>query len=290
MRVHWCVSSWFRIKNTHSHTHTRGVPSSHPSLGLSVFFLSFLALTQVEKNLAGSRSWSPSPDQSGGDDTSGGTRARRRTAPRPARVSAATTAAAAARRCFAWLSAGVSTAAAATALPDRGRCFAGPRCSVAAHGPASKDAGGVLGRARCSVGRHHRLLCRQRKCRWRRWLGPVGAAQRAVRHKPVAGGAPRAEPGGGRRCAVANRERLLYRHVRAAPRRRGDRRDGGGWHRVARTDAAAPHVACAARRRLAGVRHQGGEQGPRLWWRGGHPRPAAADARPHQQRGRRQDG
>ena len=46
MRVDWCVSSWFRIKNTHSLT----------TLGLSVFFLSFLhwardwralALTQV---------------------------------------------------------------------------------------------------------------------------------------------------------------------------------------------------------------------------------------------------
>jgi len=48
MRVDWCVSSWFRIKNTHSLTHLSlkslcggGVPSSHPSLGLSVFFLSF---------------------------------------------------------------------------------------------------------------------------------------------------------------------------------------------------------------------------------------------------------
>ena len=24
MRVDWCVSSWFRIKNTHTLTHTRG--------------------------------------------------------------------------------------------------------------------------------------------------------------------------------------------------------------------------------------------------------------------------
>ena len=31
MRVDWCVSSWFRIKNTHSHTHTEpGEPSREP--------------------------------------------------------------------------------------------------------------------------------------------------------------------------------------------------------------------------------------------------------------------
>ena len=32
MRVDWCVSSWFRIKNTHTHTHTLGDVSclSHP--------------------------------------------------------------------------------------------------------------------------------------------------------------------------------------------------------------------------------------------------------------------
>ena len=71
MRVDWCVSSWFRIKNTHSLTLCDakvicavllpplvwrvcflsffllkslcggGVPSSHPSLGFTVFFLSF---------------------------------------------------------------------------------------------------------------------------------------------------------------------------------------------------------------------------------------------------------
>ena len=35
MRVDWCVSSWFRIKNTHSLTHTFVVNNTSPNGGAS---------------------------------------------------------------------------------------------------------------------------------------------------------------------------------------------------------------------------------------------------------------
>ena len=37
MRVDWCVSSWFRIKNTHSLTHSGVVTGSKPTLAFTCY-------------------------------------------------------------------------------------------------------------------------------------------------------------------------------------------------------------------------------------------------------------
>ena len=66
MRVDWCVSSWFRIKNTHSLTHlvlvldedilwpvqVGTLSFSHPSFGVPVLFIYILLLALLVHAIA----------------------------------------------------------------------------------------------------------------------------------------------------------------------------------------------------------------------------------------------